>query len=31
MVQGRVLIVVPAEVGRIEAGSEVEIMFMDGI
>jgi molybdopterin molybdotransferase len=30
MVQGRVLIVVQAEVGRIEAGSEVEIMFMDG-
>jgi molybdopterin molybdotransferase len=31
MVQGRVLIVVPAEVARIEAGAEVEILFMEGL
>jgi len=30
MVRGRVLIVVPADVARIEAGGEVEILFMDG-
>jgi molybdopterin molybdotransferase len=31
MVGGRVLIVVPAETARIEAGAEVEILFMDGL
>ena len=31
MVQGRVFIVVPAEAGRIAAGSEVEVLFMDGV
>lgn len=31
MVRGRVLIVVPADAGRIEAGREVEILFLDGI
>jgi len=31
MVHGRVLIVVPAEVARIEAGREVEILLMDGL
>jgi molybdopterin molybdotransferase len=30
MVRGRVLIVVPADAGRVEAGREVEIMFTDG-
>jgi len=30
MVRGRVLIVVPADTARIEAGGEVEILFMDG-
>lgn len=30
MVHSRVLIVVPAEVSRIEAGTEVEIFFLDG-
>jgi len=30
MVQSRVLIVVPADVRRVEAGREVEIIFMDG-
>jgi molybdopterin molybdotransferase len=30
MVHGRVLIVVPADAGRIEAGGEVEVIFMDG-
>jgi molybdopterin molybdotransferase len=30
MVRSRVLIVVPADVARIEAGREVEIIFMDG-
>ena len=30
MVRSRVLIVVPADVSRIEAGREVEILFMDG-
>lgn len=31
MVRGRVLIIVPAEAGRIEAGAEVEILVMDGV
>ncbi len=30
MVRSRVLIVVPPDVARIEAGREVEILFMDG-
>ena len=30
MVRSRVLIVVPADVSRLEAGREVEILFMDG-
>jgi len=30
MVRGRVLIVVPAEAARIEAGREVEVLLMDG-
>lgn len=30
MVRGRVLIVVPAEAARLEAGREVEILFLDG-
>ncbi len=30
MVHGRVLIVVPAEVSRLEAGREVDILYMDG-
>ena len=30
MVRGRILIVVPADAGRIEAGQEVEILFLDG-
>lgn len=30
MVRGRVLIIVPADSGRIEAGREVEILFLDG-
>jgi molybdopterin molybdotransferase len=30
MVRGRVLIVVPAEAGRVEAGREVGVIFMDG-
>ncbi|NTU51403.1 MAG: hypothetical protein HGA94_03070 [Candidatus Aminicenantes bacterium] len=30
MVHGRVLIVVPADVARIEAGREVDILYMDG-
>jgi molybdopterin molybdotransferase len=30
MVNGRVLIVVPADVARIEAGREVDILYMDG-
>jgi molybdopterin molybdotransferase len=30
MVHGRVLIVVPAETDRIEAGREVEVLFLDG-
>jgi molybdopterin biosynthesis enzyme len=30
MVHGRVLIVVPADAARLEAGREVEIIFMDG-
>lgn len=30
MVRGRVLIVVPADIGRVEAGREVEVVFMDG-
>jgi molybdopterin molybdotransferase len=31
MVRGRVLIVVPADAARIEAGREVEILLMDGL
>ncbi len=31
MVRGRILIVVPAEAARLEAGREVEILFMDGL
>jgi molybdopterin molybdotransferase len=30
MVHGRVLIVVPADVSRLEAGREVEVIFLDG-
>jgi len=30
MVRSRVLIVVPADAGRLEAGREVEVIFMDG-
>jgi molybdopterin biosynthesis enzyme len=30
MVRGRVLIVVPADVSRLEPGSEVEILPLDG-
>jgi molybdopterin biosynthesis enzyme len=30
MVRSRVLIVVPADAARLEAGREVEILFMDG-
>ena len=30
MVRGRVLIVVPADAARLEAGREVEVLFMDG-
>ncbi len=30
MVRGRVLIVVPADAARIEAGREVEVLLMDG-
>jgi molybdopterin biosynthesis enzyme len=31
MVRGRVLIVVPADAARLEAGREVEILLMDGL
>jgi molybdopterin molybdotransferase len=30
MVRGRVLIVVPADVARLESGGEVEVIFLDG-
>ena len=30
MVRGRVLIVIPADAGRLEAGSEVEVLPLDG-
>jgi molybdopterin biosynthesis enzyme len=31
MVRGRVLIVIPADAARVEAGREVEIILLDGL
>jgi molybdopterin biosynthesis enzyme len=31
MVRGRVLIVIPADAARVEAGREVEVILMDGL